>query len=473
MATIEKGTLYLFSSKIVFFLTGYLLYFILGRFLLTPEEFGIFGVVVGLIGITNVLLAQGIQQSVSKFVSAQKELAPVIKRKAFKLEILLSIIFFFAYFLAAPFAAQIFNEPRMVLLIQISAIGIFFRPFVSIMRGYLNGLKRFKGEAVLAMATRILRLALPVLLVALGYSLFGAFLGIAIAMILSFSIGLAMTGLPTRNNNSFSSNTLILFALPVIAFSLIQSLLTQLDMFFVKAMLTAGENAGYYVAATTLAKLPYEAITTIALVLLPLVSETSFANRIAKTSFYIMHAFRYAILFILPTALIASVTALPLITLFYRQAYAPAASVLSILAIAYLFLAFFTISATIIIAHGKPKHVFAIGASALLLDFILNYYLVPILGMEGAAIATLASMAIAALITTAYVFGKFRVFPFRSGAKALLAAAIPIAISPFFYWSGLMLLLEYAILVAIYIVLLFLLREIREEDFIILRNALG
>ena len=43
MVSTEKGLFYMLLSKIVFFISGYALFFFLGRFFLSPAEFGIFG----------------------------------------------------------------------------------------------------------------------------------------------------------------------------------------------------------------------------------------------------------------------------------------------------------------------------------------------------------------------------------------------------------------------------------------------
>ncbi len=392
MTTIEKGSLYIFCSRIVFFVTGYLLYIILGRFILSPAQFGTFGVVLGLLAVTNVVLMIGIRQAVSRFVSVKKELAQTIRAKAFKLQLVLSTLVFIFYLFASPFLAQVFNEPDMVVFIPVAALSVFFQPLLEVLRGYLNGLKRFKEDSLLGVFTRIMRLVLPLTFFAIGLSLFGVFLGIALAALVPLIFGFASSGSSKQENkNNFKTKTLLIFALPVFAFAFTQNFLLQVDIFFVKSLLQASD-AGFYVAAATLAKLPTEIILTITLILFPLVSETTFSKAMQKTRFYITHSFRYLFLFILPISFAISVTAHPLITAIYGGEYSPGSEALSILAFAYIFFTLFSVSATILIASGRPKRIFVIGLFALLLGIVLNYLLVPLYGMPGAAIATLISL---------------------------------------------------------------------------------
>ncbi len=472
MTSIEKGSLYVFFSRIIFFITGYLLYIILGRFILSPAQFGTFGVVLGLLAVTNAVLMLGIRQAVSRFVSIKKEAAQTIKAKAFRLQLVLSTIVFVFYFCASPFLANVFNEPDMAIFIPVAALSVFFQPMLEVVRGYLNGLKRFKEDSLLGVFTRIMRLILPLTFFAIGLSLFGVFLGIALAALAPLVLGVASSGSSKHENkNSFKTKTLLIFALPVFALAFTQNFLLQVDVFFVKGFLMASD-AGFYVAAATLARLPTEAILTITLILFPLISETTFSKAMRKARFYITHSFRYLFLFILPVSFAVSVTAQPLITAIYGGEYVPGSESLAILALAYIFFALFSISATILVASGNTKRTFAIGLFALLLDIALNYLLVPLYGMNGAAIATLVSMFAAAVILTVLVFAKFKVFPLKSVLKAVVAVAVMLVAASFFpVQDFLSLVVKYLVMIVVYLFVLFALREIKETDFDVLKNA--
>ena len=384
----------------------------------------------------------------------------------------MSTAVFLFFIFASPFFAQIFNEPDMVVFIPVAALSLFFQPLLEVIRGYFNGLKKFKEESLLGIFTRIMRLVLPLVFFAIGLSLFGVFLGVALAALVPLVFALAFSGSSVHENkNSFKTKTILIFALPVFAFAFTQNFLLQADVFFVKGLLQASD-AGFYVAAVTLARLPTEAILTITLVLFPLVSETTFSKAMQKARFYVRHSFRYLFLFILPVSFAVSVTAQPLITALYGGEYAPGSESLAILSLAYIFFALFSVSATILVASGRPKKAFVIGLFALLLDIALNYLFVPLYGMPGAAIATLVSMLAAAVISTIFVMAKFNAFPLKSVLKAVVAVAVMLVAASFFpVQDFLSLVVKYLAMIAVYIFVLFALREIKETDFEVLKNA--
>ena len=77
---IVKGGVYLTASTFIATILGYLLYLILAR-ILGPANFGIYGVVIGILSAISKILLSSIQQTTSKFVSENQENAPSIKNR--------------------------------------------------------------------------------------------------------------------------------------------------------------------------------------------------------------------------------------------------------------------------------------------------------------------------------------------------------------------------------------------------------
>jgi len=65
-------------------ISGYVIYFGLAR-LLGPALYGIYGIVLFLISIVNVIVASRVSQAISKYVSAGENVE-IIKRTALKLQ---------------------------------------------------------------------------------------------------------------------------------------------------------------------------------------------------------------------------------------------------------------------------------------------------------------------------------------------------------------------------------------------------
>ncbi len=102
---------------------------------------------------------------------------------------------------------------------------------------------------------------------------------------------------------------------------------------------------------------------------------------------YVNQAFRYVTIIVLPTSLGITVFATPLISLLF-PAYAAGASALQILSLGMLFFTLYTISASISQGMGKPIIPMVSLGLGVAIELGLSLYLVPIYGINGAAVAT-------------------------------------------------------------------------------------
>ena len=82
--------------------------------LLTPDDYGLMAMAMAFIGIFALVGDFGI----AKAIIQAKELSDETLKQAFTVNIISSLIFFLAFFLAAPYIAEFFNEPRVTLLVQ-------------------------------------------------------------------------------------------------------------------------------------------------------------------------------------------------------------------------------------------------------------------------------------------------------------------------------------------------------------------
>ena len=140
--TITQGTIYITAAKLYFIVSSYAIYFALPR-LISSELFGIYGFVISIVSIINVVLVTGTQQTVSKFVSEDFRKADSIKKQALKLQTIIASTITLVYFFSAPLIANIFNDPALIRPLQISALIPMFYSLYAVYVGYLNGQRKF------------------------------------------------------------------------------------------------------------------------------------------------------------------------------------------------------------------------------------------------------------------------------------------------------------------------------------------
>lgn len=476
--TIEKGTLYLTVSSLLFYISGYVIYFALSRMLDGAAEFGIYGLVISLATLINSVMVAGIQQTISKFISEKPENAKTILQNSFKFQLALGGTISILYFLSAPLLAALLNDLSLIPYLQLSALIVLFHPLFGAFLGYFNGLKRFARQARLYASYLILKPLLILGLVFLGFGLFGAIGGFVAASFLGFSISflLSTADKPNSKPHFLPWQKIAAFSGPIILFYLALNTIQQIDIYFLKALLPAtiaDAQTGYYVAAHTISAIPYSLAYSLTFILFPLVSGTTFKKNLKKARFYITNALRYATLVVVPLALFVAIDASNILALLYPSDYAAGGPALSILAIGTAFFSWFFILAMVVAAAGEPKKATLFGALTLIASAILCMFLIPDYGMFGGALAASLAMFISAFTASGYVYKKFQtlVSPL-SLFRIVVAGLLPAALFSYLQWPGLLLIPKFALFAAAYALLLLLIRELNKQDLNVVLNMI-
>src|SRR2546425_6785559 len=186
-AVAGPGTIYITAAKIWFVVSGAAIHFVLPRFL-TPEQFGMYEVVVYVVSIVNAVIITATYQSVSKRISEDEANAGSIKAKALKLQVLVGGSASFGFFLLAPVIAGYLNDLRLVPYLRLASLITLAYSFYAVFTGYFNGRRKFLAQASLDMSYSTLKLGFIVLLVWLGYGIAGGIGGVALAAARGFAI---------------------------------------------------------------------------------------------------------------------------------------------------------------------------------------------------------------------------------------------------------------------------------------------
>jgi len=471
---IERGTFFLLSANGFSLVANYLIYIILGRFLLGPELLGIYAVVISLVSVIEMVLVKAVQHTVSKFVSERPESIQQVKITALKLLIPLNLLLFAVYFAGSSLIAAAFGDQALTPYIQLASLLFLLHPVFSVFMGCLNGLRRFVTQAKLRAFYAFSKLLLIVGLASALSGLYGAIAGFVLASFFGMVIGFFLTRGRVQGAVQLSYNRFFAFMAPIIVFSILTDLLITIDLFAVKAL--AGQQSsvlsGYYIAASTIARVFLMVISAIAFIVFPLISATTFQKNLKKTRFYIRNTLRYTLLAVLPIAFLFASTPKELVLIVYSLDYLPAAVALPALCIGFAGYTLFLILTTIIAASNRPKTASAIALIALATSVVLNFLLVPGMLIEGAAIATLIASFVGLLLSAGFVLFKFKALvPLNSFLKIAFASLLVYAIS--FNWplAGVLLLGKYIVLLGVYAIVLLLLRELSKRDLDIALNV--
>ncbi|MBE8167803.1 MAG: oligosaccharide flippase family protein [Shewanella sp.] len=195
---------------------------------------------------------------------------------------------------------------------------------------------------------------------------------------------------------------------PLMIVLVLQTFTRQIDIYMIE--LISGEVAvGHFAAAQTTA----DAITYIQMALFALItplivpalnSGTSAMIKLNRKSLLLM------LKSVLPTAIIICILGHPILQLFGHDTELAYQSMLTLL-IGYSTMAIIGISALWLQYSGKEKLVMMILFASVLINGLLNWFLIPILDIEGAAIATSISLLLAATMLCISLKRHLSIFP--------------------------------------------------------------
>ncbi len=467
------GTIYLIIASITGILTSYIMHIILARHL-GPGPYGIFGVLMSLYQINRAFVQAGIPKATSKYLAEEGTNPWEIMKSSLILQIILSVVLTGVYLLLSSKIALLLHDPNLVNLIKI--IGMMIIP-ISILflylDGYLNGLRKFRQEALIKILYSILKLILVLLFISFGLGILGALLGILTSIIISLIIVIILIKLNTFEAKSyFSKKKIMFFAIPIIGSSLGLILMRNIDTIMIKSILGDNISVGLYTSALNISNIPYVVFSSLTLTLLPTISKSTSMGDEVLTRKYINQSMRYLLLLLMPITALIAATSRNLIIFIYSADFVGAGEILSILIFSTTFLVIFLTLISVILGSGRPNIYMALTIIGTIILVILAGYFIPIYGIKGAAIASLISSAISLILSSIYVFSKFKaLINIGSFVRIVLASSLIYVILVLIEPSGFALLIAYALLSILYLILLLILREIKNEDINLIRTV--
>lgn len=479
---LAKSFFWVTISEIIYNLSAYVIHAVMGR-MLGPADYGRFGIIVTLTTMTIVLIGQSVPTAMSKYLSEIFEsdtgLIPIIKRQTAKIQTVIVGSVTIIFFLLAPVLARVLNDPSLTNLFRLSSLVIPAFALASFYFSYYTGLHKFKIQAFLKTSRGIWRIVFIIglawFLKSRGLALEGAILGYVVAPLSIFFEAWSLDPYKkVKAVGTFDWRKLAVFAWPVTIFLIAYQLLNTIDLYLVKGILRSDVETGLYNAAYTVGTIPYNLFYALTIILLPSISKTTSANDSDETKKIVSQSLRFLTMFLLPTCLLMAYFSLPIINIFYSSKYALSAPVMSIYVIAEGFLTVFYVLTFILNGAGKVKIPMYVAILGLFFNTFITYFLIKMYGIIGGAAGTTLMAAAAMIFGLIYTYREFGyLFKISSFFKIILASAIMSALAFVFPRTNYWFILWSIILFAIYLVALYVLREIKSNDLVLVRQLMS
>jgi stage V sporulation protein B len=241
--------------------------------------------------------------------------------------------------------------------------------------------------------------------------------------------------------------------------------LMMLDIWILKAMSKYPEAAGVYTVAYALSRLPMILIEGLCGAVFPKVSEALEQGNWEVAQTVSSDAMRFLIIFFMPICFIIAGCSGEIITFIFSSKYLDAAYSLRILCPAILFFGHLRLCWRLISATNRPQINLVVIYGLLGIAVVLNFLLIPRLGISGAAYASLFTFGIGAVTGTLLLYRFLKVLPpQRSAVCCGIAGLVVYFLGTIWHVSGWVLIAKLLILVLIYGIILSLLGELKIED---------
>ncbi|MFH1750945.1 MAG: polysaccharide biosynthesis C-terminal domain-containing protein [Candidatus Micrarchaeota archaeon] len=370
------------------------------------SEYGTLSIALGFIDIIYAVSLLGLGIALQKLISEKRSLGKNrevgdLLFTSFRAVFVVSLSFAVCLFVAADWiAVSIFHTAVLSDVLRILAIGV---PFYA-MQGVLFGTFRAFGKIQYEILTKQfvetgLKLGFALAFIYAGWSLAGITIGYVLAIIIAFIVALFF--LETKIRRFFTSGEryrgiegeILPFSIPLMFSGLINFFLAWTDVFFIGYFWGASQ-AGIYSTALPTAALLIMAPMSLNLLFLPIVSSLLTLNKTDEFRKIYSVLTKWAFGVNLALFMLFAFFGRQVLRVLFGQAYEDGELPLQILSFGYLAYSLFFNSSDVLSALGKTGQILTNITLAAALNISLNYLLVPVYGISGAAIATSLSLVL-------------------------------------------------------------------------------
>jgi len=445
-----------------FLISGYVVNVGLAR-LLGPADYGTFGVVMSLLLVVQLFVITGIPIALQKYVAENIYASRLLLRKTLPWQTIYSFVVFGLCYAAAPAVATLLKDASLTFYLQVASVDIIFYGLYKYFQHMQNGLHQFGRQTATGIAYALAKPLAIFVMIFLGYGITGAVVGNMLGSVGGLLAAVLIIRFP-EVKTQLGDIPFFRFAFTNVFYFVGLQLLFSIDIWFVKHYQTA-TVVGQYVAAASIAKIPYALSLAVSAALLPTISQASKSNNEKRVKDIVRIALRYWLMLLAALIVVVSSSSQPIIELFFGRTYADAGPILAVLFVAVAFLTFSSVMNTILISRGQLAACLKVVGSVIVVDVLANAWLVPRFDSIGAAYATVVASCGAIALSSYFLFRETQVImPVASAVRTLLAAGTTLVSVVFFPLFDSNLILRGGSVLIGFVAILFLFKELNTAD---------
>lgn len=464
------------TSQVISYILGFLYMMYMARYL-GVAAFGILSVAIAFMRIFGTLSDFGLSTLMVREVARDKSLGPKYLANISVMKVILVSVTFGLIALTV----NIMGYPaRTITIVYLVGLSVIFMGFTQMFYGFFRAFERMEYQGIGQLLNAALIFVGVVLAIKYRFSIFVFALLYPFAGVIVLVYNLVITRLRFPAPSSASGTKALEFdwgfwkrtlrqSWPLAAAGIFGTVYFMIDRIMLSKM-KGDAVVGYYSAAYNLISALSFIPSAFAVSLLPVMSNYFKTSQSSLNKLY-QYSVRYMYLLALPITVGTVLLSKRIIYMIYDVEYLHSARVLSILVWAELFIFVEVIMSYMLLSINKQKIILINAVAGATLNVVLNFLLIPRMGGNGAALATVASdiyfftSATYFLSKYGYKFKFARILPIPLAASAIMGLFV-------FYFRQASFLILIPLSILIYFAILFSTKYISNKDKTLICQAL-
>ena len=401
----------IFLGKIAVYFINLLFLAFLTRSL-GPDNFGAFNLSFLIVNWFATFALFGMDTTATKFVAEHKDKKSVIS-SIIILTALISIPFAALNFLFADFmGSTVFHNIALIDLIKLYSIYIPISTISILMWNVLRGLKSINVYTIYLILKTVMISAISVGLIIMGLGVFGAIWGYTLGALLS--VLLVLIYLKRYLQLKFDTRLIklmLIFGFPFLITAIVSALSSSLDRFLL-GIFTDTTNVGLYSAAFSLISILLMLPAAFSNMLLPMVAE-SYRKNMKNVVRYLNISLKLNMVLLGFALLFTTIFSNSIMEIIFGADYAVSSNALIILVISTIFAGISTILIKFLAGVSRIRIIPISVVVSLIASILFNVLLIPVFGINGAAVATVLVWIVNSLILSLYAKSRFEGVAFK------------------------------------------------------------
>ena len=373
--------------------------------LLGVAEYGVWVVFITMTALAPLILTLGLPLAIGRFIPGEKDKEQIQDGiySTFSIVVVVCVILSFFIVIFYNQIGKFLNIENTSLILLLPPI-FLFECLNLVFFATIRALQKVKAYSFFIIFAGSAQPAIVIVLILLGYGIFGAILSLLIMRIILFLMLFAFINniVGFKIPNFIKTKDYFLLGLPTLGSYMSSWIIKSGDRYLINFFLGI-IFVGYYAPGITLGNFLTLILSPLSFILPVVLAKHFDNNQISEVKNYLKYSLKYFLMISIPAALGLSILSKQILTIFSTSEIATNGYLItSFAAFGIVFYGICDIFEQILLLHKKTKISSTIWLTCALLNIVTGLILIPLFGIAGAGIAFLITMFVASLLTYFY-----------------------------------------------------------------------